>query len=268
MATQIIRGLTSQVDKAARLSDLKIRTDKLRNKKGQIEVSSKNPESIATLKDYVGLKGDMKDIGTVIKDGTEREVRAQTALSKMKSHKDISFKTKAARKKSANLRKQREQLDEDAIRTAENELGVYSSDGHVKLMENEKRKIKDLEDQIRTMNREAGETLYSLGHIISLDKGGLHVRDNMVIEPYRTTKDRVGNSARSSLDDITDQETLRAISAPTSYKVWVAQQFFPELRGFDELTNDDIVDIMGGTDWQTALEKRQALNAESRQIAS
>lgn len=268
MATQIIRGLTSQADKAARLSDLKIRTDKLKNKKGQIEVSSKDPESIATLKDYVGLKGDMKGVGTVIKDGSEREMRAQGSLANMKTHRDISFKTKAARKASAKLRKQREQLDEDAIRTAENELGVYTPDRHVRLMVEEKRKIKQLQDQIKTMNREAGETLYSLGHIISLDKGGLHVRDNMVIEPYRTTKDRVGNSAKSSLDDITDQETLRAISAPTSYKVWVINQFFPELRGFDELTNDDKLDIMGGADWQTALEKRMALNAQSRQIAS
>ena len=265
MATHIIKGLTSHADKAARLNALKIRTNKLKNKKGQIEVNSQNPESIATLKDYVGLKGDMKDIGTVIKDGTEREVRAQTALSQMKTHKDIAFKTKAARKKSANLRKQREKLDEGAIRKAEDELGVYSSDGHVKLMENEKRRIKDLEDQIKTMNREAGETLYSLGHIISLDKGGLHVRDNMVIEPYRSTKDRVGNSARSANSEIDDIEAIRAVSAPTSYKVWVAQQYFPALRGYDELNNDDIVDIMGGADWKTALDKRIALNAESTQ---
>ena len=41
-------------------------------------------------------------------------------------------------------------------------------------------------------------------------------------------------------------------------------QLFPELKGLvdsGELNTEDVLDIMGGVDWQTALEKRQALNS-------
>ena len=42
-------------------------------------------------------------------------------------------------------------------------------------------RIQDLKDEIARKNKEAGKKLYSLGHIQSLESGGLHVRENMVI---------------------------------------------------------------------------------------
>ena len=257
MATKIIKGLTSQLDRAARTRDLRIKANKWRNQQGLIEVTDKKRRE--TVGDLAGITKSTKGINPVIdENGVLREVRARGSIENVKKPSDFKLNTVKGRKASAQLRKAREQIDEDAMRDAEDELGVYDPNKHVQILEENKRAISDLENQIASMNRRDGNRAWSLGHIISLENGGLHIRENMIIEPGRSRDGRRGNSSRSHLTDIS-KEKAEEMGIPTTYKAWMTQKYFPGARNISkELGDDGMLKVMDGADWQSVLDERAA----------
>ena len=256
MATKIIKGLTSQLDRAARTRDLRIKANKWRNQQGLIEVINK--ERSDTVRDLAGITKSTSGINPVLKDGVLSEVKARPAIEKVKKPTDFKYNKVSGRKASAQLRKAREQIDEDAMRDAEDELGVYNPNKHVQILEENKRAISDLENQIESMNRRDGNRAWSLGHIISLENGGLHIRENMIIEPGRSRDGRRGNSSRSHLTDIS-KEKAEEMGIPTTYKAWMTQKYFPGARNISkELGDDGMLKVMDGADWQSVLDERAA----------
>ena len=194
----------------------------------------------------------------VLKDGVLSEVKARPAIEKVKKPTDFKYNKVSGRKASAKLRKARERIDEDAMRDAEDELGVYNPNKHVQILEENKRAIADLENQIESMNRRDGNRAWSLGHIISLENGGLHIRENMIIEPGRSRDGRRGNSSRSHLTDIS-KEKAEEMGIPTTYKAWITQKYFPGARNISkELGDDGMLKVMDGAEWQSVLDERAA----------
>jgi hypothetical protein len=267
-APRLIKGAQSAlVSNKGKLSQLKIRKDQ------PINLSSSKPEIIRQVQSEMAMEGSTSG-WNITKDGipVQAKHKGTKGITNTENVTEIRFAKKSTKKKERNLRKSREKYDEKAVRSALNDLDAYDPDTFVALREVNKRKIKDLENEIARKNKEAGKIKYSLGHIVALENGGLHVRENMTIEPYRSKDGVKGNGARSSTEDIQDMEAIQAIGVPTgknqaeSWKIWVAMQLWPELKGFassGELEGSDILDIMNGLHWETALQKRQMFNSKS-----
>ena len=264
---RLIKGAQSAlVPRNGKLSQLKIRPDKT----GSIDLSV--PEVRKQAQTEMAMAGSVAGYSNVKVEGEERfaKHKGRKGITNAESISEFQLPTKKSKKKEQQLRSLREAYDDEAVRGALDDLGAYDAPTFAKMKEDNRVRIQDLKDEIARKNKEAGKKLYSLGHIQSLESGGLHVRENMVIEPFVSTKDRKSNSARSSKEDITDLETYKVLGVPVgktkkeSWKIWVSMQLFPELRGLvdsGELNTEDVLDIMGGVDWQTALDKRQALNS-------
>ena len=199
---------------------------------------------------YIQETGGTKGFGAILIDGQRRKPKARGAMANVSDPKGIKLNAKGGLDKAQAKRDQGLSFDPAAVKAALEKFGAPERFDEIKRHVSKGIRQKHA---VRTgVNKRAGKTVTTIGHIGSVKGGYLNTPENLMYEAAST------NFSRQHKDDL-PEDVLRMLGVFKSWEEYVAYYLFEDLQMDKILTKSDRKRIINGEDFEKVFRQREAL---------
>jgi hypothetical protein len=199
---------------------------------------------------YIQETGGTKGFGAILIDGQRRKPKARGAMANVSDPKGIKLNAKGGLDKAQAKRDQGLSFDPAAVKAALEKFGAPERFDEIKRHVSKGIRQKHA---VRTgVNKRAGKTVTTIGHIGSVKGGYLNTPENLMYEAAST------NFSRQHKDDL-PEDVLRMLGIFKSWEEYVAYYLFEDLQMDKILTKSDRKRIINGEDFEKVFRQREAL---------
>ena len=199
---------------------------------------------------YIQETGGTKGFGAILIDGQRRKPKARGAMANVSDPKGIKLNAKGGLDKAQAKRDQGLSFDPAAVKAALEKFGAPERFDEIKRHVSKGIRQKHA---VRTgVNKRAGKTVTTIGHIGSVKGGYLNTPENLMFEAAST------NFSRQHKDDL-PEDVLRMLGIFKSWEEYVAYYLFEDLQMDKILTKSDRKRIINGEDFEKVFRQREAL---------
>ena len=199
---------------------------------------------------YIQENGGTKGFGAILIDGQRRKPKARGAMANVSDPKGIKLNAKGGLDKAQAKRDQGLSFDPAAVKAALEKFGAPERFDEIKRHVSKGIRQKHA---IRTgVNKRAGKTVTTIGHIGSVKGGYLNTPENLMFEAAST------KFSRQHKDDL-PEDVLRMLGVFKSWEEYVAYYLFEDLQMDKILTKSDRKRIINGEDFEKVFRQREAL---------
>ena len=199
---------------------------------------------------YIQETGGTKGFGAILIDGQRRKPKARKSLSQSERPSDIKLNGKSGLDKAQSSRNKGLSFDPAAVKAALEKFGAPERFDDIK--RHVSKGIRQKHAIRSGVNKRAGETVTTIGHIGSVKGGYLNTPENLMFE------DPSINFSRQDKDDL-PEEVLRMLGVFKSWEEYVAYYLFEDLQMDKILTKSDRKRIIGGEDFEKVFRQREEL---------
>ena len=204
---------------------------------------------------YIQETGGTKGFGAILIDGQRRKPKARYgAMADVPDAKGIKLNAKGGLDQAQAKRNKGLSFDPAAVKAALEKFGAPERFDDIK-----RHVSKGIQQKhaVRTgVNKRAGKTVTTIGHIGSVKGGYLNTPENLMYESARS------NFSRQHKDDL-PEEVLRMLGIFKSWEEYVAYYLFEDLQMDKILTKSDRKAIINGEDFAKVYQRREALIEQS-----
>ena len=204
---------------------------------------------------YIQETGGTKGFGAILIDGKRRKPKARYGtMADVPDAKGIKLNTKGGLDNAQAKRNKGLSFDPAAVKAALEKFGAPERYDDIK-----RHVSKGIQQKhaVRTgVNKRAGKTVTTIGHIGSVKGGYLNTPENLMYESARS------NFSRQHKDDL-PEEVLRMLGIFKSWEEYVAYYLFEDLQMDKILTKSDRKAIINGEDFAKVYQRREALIEQS-----
>ena len=200
---------------------------------------------------YIQETGGTKGFGAILIDGQRRKPKARYgAMSDVSDPKGIKLNAKGGLDKAQAKRDKGLSFDPAAVKAALEKFGAPERFDDIKRHVSKGIRQKHA---VRTgVNKRAGKTVTTIGHIGSVKGGYLNTPENLMFEAAST------NFSRQHKDDL-PEDVLRMLGIFKSWEEYVAYYLFEDLQMDKILTKSDRKRIINGEDFEKVFRQREEL---------
>ena len=199
---------------------------------------------------YIQETGGTKGFGAILIDGQRRKPKARKSLSQSERPSDIKLNGKSGLDKAQSSRNKGLSFDPAAVKAALEKFGAPERFDDIK--RHVSKGIRQKHAIRSGVNKRAGETVTTIGHIGSVKGGYLNTPENLMFE------DPSINFSRQDKDDL-PEEVLRMLGVFKSWEEYVAYYLFEDLQMDKILTKSDRKRIINGEDFEKVFRQREEL---------
>lgn len=204
---------------------------------------------------YIQETGGTKGFGAILIDGQRRKPKARYgAIADVPDPKGIKLNGKSGLDNAQAKRNKGLSFDPAAVKAALEKFGAPERYDDI-----ERHVSKGIRQKhaVRTgVNKRAGKTVTTIGHIGSVNGGYLNTPENLMFESARS------NFSRQHKDDL-PEEVLRMLGIFKNWEEYVAYYLFEDLQMDKILTKSDRKAIINGEDFAKVYQRREALIEQS-----
>lgn len=203
---------------------------------------------------YIQKTGGTKGFGAILIDGQRRKPKARESLAKVTEPGDMKLNGKRGLDKAQSSRNKGLSFDPAAVKAALEKFGAPERYDDIK--RHVSKGIQQMHVKRTKVNKNAGKTVTTIGHIGSVKGGYLNTPENLMFEAAST------NFSRQHKDDL-PEEVLRMLGIFKSWEEYVAYYLFEDLQMDKILTKSDRKAIINGADFEKVFRQREKLIANS-----
>ena len=199
---------------------------------------------------YIQETGGTKGFGAILIDGQRRKPKGRKSLSQTEKPGDIKLNAKSGLDKAQSSRNKGLSFDPAAVKAALEKFGAPERFDDIK--RHVSKGIRQKHAVRSGVNKRAGKTVTTIGHIGSVKGGYLNTPENLMFEAAST------NFSRQHKDDL-PEEVLRMLGIFKSWEEYVAYYLFEDLQMDKILTKSDRKRIINGEDFEKVFRQREEL---------
>lgn len=200
---------------------------------------------------YIQETGGTKGFGAILIDGLRRKPKARYGkIAEIPDAKAIKLNGKNGLDNAQNQRNQGLSFDAAAVKRALDKFGAPERFDDIK--RHVSKGIRKKHAVRAGVNKRAGKTVTTVGHVGSVKGGYLNTPENLMYESARS------NFSRQHKDDL-PEEVLRMLGVFKNWDEYVAYYLFEDLQMDKILTKSDRRAILQGQDFEKIYRRREEL---------